>query len=99
MQMCKGTKVQTRLKTDRQTHRPTSGLLELRLQLKNYDSVRKLPYLDLQTLVIDFFNVSNLLLDQEKSSSGKKFEWPKNVELFPSIFFLVHMETVVLQRW
>ena len=42
--------------------------------------------------------------DQEKSSSGKKFESPKKsnffpVELFSSKFFWVHMEPDVLQQW
>ena len=42
--------------------------------------------------------------DQEKSSSGKKFELPKKsnffpLELFSSNFFLVHMEAEVLQQW
>ena len=42
--------------------------------------------------------------DQEKSSSGKKFESPKKsnffpLELFSSNFFLVHIELEVLQRW
>ena len=42
--------------------------------------------------------------DQEKSSSGKKFESPKksnffSLKLFSSNFFLVHIELEVLQRW
>ena len=42
--------------------------------------------------------------DQEKSSSGKKFESAEKsnffpLELFSSKFFWVHMEAIGLQKW
>ena len=45
-----------------------------------------------------------LFWDQEKSSSGKKFESPTKsnffpLELFSSNFFLFHIEGEVLQHW
>ena len=42
--------------------------------------------------------------EQEKGSTGKRFESPKKSNLFPvepfsSKFFYVHIEAVILQKW
>ena len=55
-----------------------------------------------EKVITGYFVSPFLAWDQEKSSSGKKFESPKKsnffpVELFSSKNFLVHMEPDVLQ--